>query len=296
MNRILTLAVVFSSIAAAQIDCDVTVNFDNVSTVQDRLQSFEQDIENYINSNKWATDDLGGEKIRCTINIFFVGASGENTYQAQAFIASTRPVYVGNKPSQRQSIMMRVFDDKWEFTYIKGQPLQRNDSQFDALTDFIDYYMYMIVGFDCDSYDPLGGTSYFQKALTLANQAPTSSRGWDRGASTSYNRYNIAEEINNPKNRPFRDGFYQYHYKGLDLLATKPETAFKNIIALINNIAELKKTSNPRAILFRTFFDTKYEEIADLFKNYPDKNVFQLLYSVDPAHINAYEQAARGKQ
>jgi hypothetical protein len=295
MIRILTLVIVLSNSVAAQIDCDVTVNFDNVSQVQDRLQTFGQDIENYINSNKWAAEDLGGEKIACTMNIFFVATSGENSYQAQVFIASTRPVFVGSKASKRQSIMLRVFDDKWEFTYNQGQPLQRNESQFDALTDFLDFYMYMIVGFDFDSYDLLGGTQYFQKALTLVNQAPASSKGWDRGTATTYSKFSLADEINNPKNRPFREGYFLYHYKGLDLLATQPETAYESMITLLKNISTLKKTANPRAIIFRTFFETKYEELADVFKGYSDASVYQLLVQVDPAHINAYEQAAKRK-
>ncbi len=295
MIRIFTLILVISSAAVAQIDCDVTVNFDNVSKIQDRLQSFEQDIENYINSNRWTSEDLGGEKIACTINIFFVAASSENSYQAQAFIASTRPIFIGSKRSDRQSIMLRVFDDKWEFTYDKGQTLQRNDSQFDALTDFLDFYMYMIVGFDFDSYDLLGGSPYFQKALTLINQAPASGKGWERGTASTYSKFSIADEMNNPKNRPFREGYFLYHYKGLDLLATKPEIAYENMLTLVKNISVLKKTANPRAIIFRTFFETKYEELAEVFRGYPDLSAYQLLISVDPAHINAYEQAARKK-
>jgi hypothetical protein len=155
--------------------------------------------------------------------------------------------------------------------------------------------MYMIVGFDFDSYDLLGGTQYFQKALTLVNQAPASSKGWDRGTATTYSKFSLADEINNPKNRPFREGYFLYHYKGLDLLATQPETAYESMITLLKNISTLKKTANPRAIIFRTFFETKYEELADVFKGYSDASVYQLLVQVDPAHINAYEQAAKRK-
>lgn len=294
MLRICAFILAFSAYSFAQIECEVTINTQSIPSAADRLHSFKQDIENYINSNKWSTDDLGGEKIKCSLNIFFVSATGDNTYQAQAFIGSTRPVYIGNNKSDRKSPMIRIFDDKWEFTYTRGQPLYRNDAQFDALTDFIDFYMYIILGFDFDSYEKLGGTPYFLKAQTLVNQAPSSNKGWDRGTTTTYNKYTFAEEINNPKFQPFREGWYLYHYRGLDLLATKPEAAYKNMTKFIENIAEIRKTT-PRGILFRTFFETKYEELADVFKGYGDKKIYQLLISVDQAHQNAYEQAAKGQ-
>jgi len=64
---------------------------------------------------------------------------------------------------------------------------------------------------------------------------------------------------------------------------------------MLKNIQKIKETSNPRAILFRSFFDTKYGELADVFKNYGDKGVFKLLIQLDQAHQNAYEEAARGE-
>lgn len=294
MLWIFTFILCAASYASAQIECDVTINIQSIPVAADRLQSFEQDIENYINSNKWSTDDLGGEKIKCSMTIFFVGTSGDNSYQAQAFIGSIRPVYIGDKKSDRKSPMVRIFDDKWEFSYTRGQPLYRNEMQFDALTDFIDFYMYLILGFDFDSYSKLGGTQYFLKAQALVNQAPSGNKGWERGTVTTYNKYLLAEDINDPKHQPFREGWYLYHYKGLDLLATKPDAAYKNMVKFIENIAVIKKTS-PRGLLFRTFFETKYEELADVFKGYNDRSIYQLLIGVDQAHSNAYEQAAKGR-
>jgi hypothetical protein len=294
MLRIFALLLIISSILKAQLDCDVTINIQSIPAATERLQNFERDIENYMNSNKWSTEDLGGERIKCSMNIFFASMSGENNYQTQVFIGSRRPVYQGNNKTDKNTITLRVFDDKWEFTYDKSQSLYRNETQFDALTDFLDFYAYLIVGFDFDSYSKQGGTPYFQKAMALVNQASTGSKGWDRATGTTYSRYGLAEEVNNPNNQPFREGWYLYHYKGLDWLATKPESAYKNMIKLIDNIANLKKTS-PRGLLFRNFFETKYEELADVFKGYNDKSVYQLLVSVDQAHQNAYDQAVKGK-
>jgi hypothetical protein len=292
MRFLILLVLVIPAILAAQIDCDVTVNFDNVPVYKEQLQNFKQDIETYINSQRWTNDDLGGEKIKCTMNIFFVSSNSDNSYQAQAFIGSQRPIFIGKNPSSRSTPMLRIFDDKWEFTYLKGQPLYRNETQYDALTDFIDYYMYLIMGFDYDSYEKLSGTPFFQKSMQFCAQAPSSAKGWDRGTGTTYSKYQLVDDILNPKNQPFREGFYFYHLKGLDLLATKPEIGYKNMISLLNQIGELKNTS-ARQLLFKTFFETKYGELADVFKGFSDKTIYLTLVRLDQAHQNAYEEAAK---
>ncbi len=290
----LRYAIIFCSLTIAgyaQIDCDVTVNFDQVSAAKDKLVNFERDVETYINSQKWSTDDLGGEKIKCTMNIFFTAADG-NSYKAQAFIGSSRPVFVGKNPSQKKTPMIRIFDDKWDFVYVQGQPLFRNESQYDAFTDFLDFYMFVIIGFDYDSYEKLSGTQYFRKAFSICSQAPSSATGWDRGTGSTYSKYNFTEELLNPTNQLFREGWYAYHFRGLDLLATKPEKGYDNITLMVNNIKSLKQNSNPRAILFKIFFDTKYGELAEVFKGYNDKNIYQTLIQIDQAHQTSYEEAA----
>jgi hypothetical protein len=277
--------------AAAQIDCQVTVNMDVIQgSNKEKLQNFAQDIQTYIQSNKWAGDDYDGDRIKCTMNIFFQSQTGENSYTAEIFLGSQRPIY--KDPSAKFTAMLRIVDDRWDFTYTKNQPLYRNEQQFDGLTDFIDFYMYLIVGFDYDSYEAQGGTKYFQKCFVITNQAPSSAKGWDRNPA-GYSRLTLIEELLNPKYTPFRDGFFSYHYKGLDLLARKPDEAYTNMISVLQSIEDQKKLGNPRALIFKNFFDAKYMELAEIFKNYESKDVYRLLIAVDPAHQSTYEEAVR---
>jgi Domain of unknown function (DUF4835) len=291
VSVIIILLGLLSTKSLAQIDCQVTVNTDKINTVApDQLRSFGSDIQNYINTNKWTKEDLGDYKIKCTISIFFVGVPGDNTYSAQMFIGSERPIYVGDKPSEKSTAVLRLFDDQWQFTYIKSQPLYRDESRFDPLTSFIDFYMNLVVGYDFDSYDAMTGTPYFQKALTICNLAPGSAVGW--GLNTSqYNRMAFVQELLNSKYFPFRQGMYTYYFKGLDLLATKPDDARKNIIGFVQQTGDLKRDVNPRSLIIKAFFDTNYLELADIFKNYQDNSVIQLLCNVDPAHAIVYSGA-----
>ena len=259
-------------------------------SVTDQLRNFGTDVQNYINTNKWTKEDLGDYKIKCTISIFFVGITGDNTYSAQMFIGSQRPIFVGKNPSEKSTAMVRLFDDKWDFSYIKSQPLYRDESKFDPLTSFLDFYMNLIIGYDYDSYDPLTGTPYFQKALNICNLAPSSSSGWDR-STAQYCRVSFVEELLNSKYFPFREGMYVCHFKGLDLLATKPDVARKNIIDFIQQTGDLKRDVNPRSQIVMAFFDAKYLELADIFKDSQDDSVIQILTSVDPGHAVIYSKA-----
>lgn len=275
----------FCSTSVGQIEAQVTVNLEKITgSSRDLLQNFAADIQTYINSNKWTSEDIGNEKIQCSITIFFVSVNGDNSYSAQLFLGSQRPIY----KSQKNTAMLRLFDDTWDFTYIKNQPLYRDETRFDPLTSFLSFYMYLVLGYDFDSYNPpLAGTPYFQKALSICNQAPTSTKGWDRTSST-YSKLSFIEELLNVKYQPVREGMFMYNYKGIDYLSFKSADGQKNIIAFLQKVAEFKKSVNPNSLVVKAFFDTKYQELAEIFRNYQDKSMLQLLCSVDPAHESTY--------
>ncbi|CUS86217.1 protein of unknown function (DUF4835) [Candidatus Kryptonium thompsonii] len=64
---------------------------------------------------------------------------------------------------------MRIFDDKVEFFYDKNAPLYHDEFRFDPLLSLIDFYMYIVIGYDFDTYEPFGGTEFFDaKYMELA--------------------------------------------------------------------------------------------------------------------------------
>ena len=125
-------------------------------------------------------------------------------YDAQFFLGSSRPVY----KSQKNSAMLRLFDDSWEFRYVKNQPLVHDELKFDALTSFINFYMYLVLGYDFDSYaPPLSGTPYFQKAISFCGQAG-STKGWDRANPPTYSKYSFVLELLDSKFESIREGMF----------------------------------------------------------------------------------------
>lgn len=280
----------FSAATAQEINATVTLNYDALSgTSRETVTNLGSAIQDYINSYQWTGQDFNGPKIPVTLNIYLLSASN-GVYNAQAFIGSQRQVY----KSSSMSPMLRVMDNQWQFTYTQGQPLLHDQFHFNSLTGFIDYYMYMVLGFDYDSYDPMGGTKYFQNAANIVAQGQNStySQGWQPTSSGSYSRYALVNEILSGKYDIFRKSFYEYEYNGIDLLSTERDTAQVNIAKAMTNIANLVLQSGSRSTLIRVFFDAKYQEIANALQGYPDKGVLQKLAIVDQAHQNTYMKSA----
>ena len=80
----------------------------------------------------------------------------------------------------RNSGVIRILDDKWEFDYVRSQSLIHDEFRFDALLSFIDFYAYVVLGFDFDSYKAFDGTLYFEKAVDIVNKSrgAASGTGW----------------------------------------------------------------------------------------------------------------------
>ncbi|HTY10575.1 MAG TPA: DUF4835 family protein [Bacteroidota bacterium] len=282
---VIIAVVCFAETALGQIEAQVTVNLDQIQgSTRDILSNFGPDVQRYINSNRWSSEDIGNEKIQISLSISLTATATANVYDAQVFLGSSRPVY----KSEKKSAMLRLFDDSWEFTYVKNQPLVHDETRFDPLTSFINFYMYLVLGYDFDSYSPpLSGTQYFQRAITICGQAPSGTKGWDR-STTTYSKYSFIEELLNSKYEPLREGMFTYNYRGIDYLIVKPDAAYKNIITFIQNVADFKRSVDPNSLILKAFFDAKYQELAETFRNYQDKSILQLLSSTDPSHQSTY--------
>lgn len=290
MNKILITSVFFFLIielSAQELNCVVTVNYEGLQ-IRNRelLADFGSVIENYLNSTQFNSEPWEGDKIDCTFNIFFTGASSDIDYSAQVVIVSTRPVF----KSDRKSPMLTINDANWSFKYERGQPLYSNQAVYDPITSFLDFYANLIIGWDWDSWNEMGGNDNYQKAFNIANLGINSNfrKGWERG-SEAYNRTRLCDDLLNEKFRPFREAFYEYHY-GIDYFQIDPSQAQKHIINLIQILFDMRSKMDINSVLIRTFFDAKYGEIVELLRDYPDKSFVDKLKRIDPAHISKYNE------
>jgi hypothetical protein len=271
---------------AQEVECTIQVNCDAVATTnRDLLANFASDLQSYVDHFNWG----GGEptdKVKCVLTVFVQNVIGENMYSAQVFIGSMRPKY----KSEQSSAVLRIFDEYWEFTYLKNRPLNHNPYTFSDLTSFLDFYMYLIMGYDYDTYDRLGGTPLFVKAADIARLGRSSGlKSW-QPATSSYSRTQLIEELLSPQLEPMRVASWQYHFNGLDSLSLNPGHAYTNIISALDAIDKVRRSVDPRNFVIKTWFDAKYQELAQIFQGYPDPSIYLKLSRIDPGNQKTYEQ------
>ena len=279
-------------ILAQELDATITLNSEQLATAsRERVESFAGQIGDYLNNTKFTGKAWVGEKIKCTFNVFFNGSSDEVSYSAQLVVASQRPI----EGTQLNSLIMSILDNSWSFTYQKNQAMYFNQTDFDPLTSMLDFYAYIIIGFDFDSYYKLGGTEYFQKALDIAAKGGSNSpKGWQY-ESNAYNRRALIDNLLNAKYQQFRQDYFDYHYNGLDLfhIEDQKQNAYNNMAKLIKNLEKMRDQIDTRSVLMKVFFDAKAGEFVEYLKNYQDKSIFNSLKKLDPPHITKYDEAMK---
>ena len=283
----------FVNLSAQELDASVVINYDQLETVsKDRLINFARAMEDYLNGNRFTREEWEGEPIKCTFNVFFTGAS-ETKYRAQVVITSQRPIY----KTTQNSLMMRVQDQMWSFDYENGQSMYFNQTNFDPLTSFLDFYAYIIIGLDMDSFYQLGGTDYFSKALDIAvlGSSTQYKDGWI-SSSSAYNRRGLVDDLLNAKYQQFRQDYFDYHYNGLDLQTEGRKIAQDAVVKLIKDLEQNKSKIDSRSVLMKVFFEAKSGEICDILKDYSDISIFETLKRIDPQHTSKYNEVLDARE
>jgi len=285
MKKLLLILFFVSSVSFSQeLNCKIIVNYESLPVNnRELLAGFANAIESYMNSTQFS-GLAWGQKIDCTINIFFTGAGSDVDYTAQAVIVSTRPVL----NSERQSPILTINDATWSFRYERNQALYAQTS-FDPLTSFLDFYANLIIGFDAETFERFGGNPYFRRAFDIVNLGNSSaySRGWERSGA-SYSRWGICEDLLSDRFRPFREAFFVYHY-GIDEMQINRSSAQSKIVELVNTLDDMRRRMDINSVLTRTFFDSKYGEIIEMLRGYPETDVVAKLKRIDPAHAARYD-------
>lgn len=293
MRKILfiLLAVLPFCSLAQELKCSVSINASQIQTSDAGVfKDMENAIEQFMNGRKWTSDTYKNhEKIICNFLITITKMPSIGSFSASVQVQSARPVFNSNYTS----LLFNFADREWEFEYIESMPLEYNDNTFTSnLTSMLAFYAYLIIGLDYDSFSELGGTPYFQRALSVVNNAQQSNRpGW-QAIGSNRNRYWIIENLNNPQMADLRKAIYQYHRNGLDTFEANPDQSRQ---VILNGLKDIKKVRdvNPNAILVVSFFDAKGKELANIFS---DGNVqvrrqaYDIITAIDPSNRSNYEK------
>jgi hypothetical protein len=152
-----------------------------------------------------------------------------------------------------------------------------------------------MVGLDYDSYSLFGGTTYFQKARQIVNNAQTQpGKGWKAFDGTR-NRFILVDNLLDNNFKPIRETNYKYHRLGMDVMSQNIENGREEIKELLPKLLKLAR-ERPNSMILNIFFSAKSDELVNIFSRVAqnDKQVIiQTLSDIDPGNSNKYQQINR---
>jgi len=274
-----------------EINCQVQVSARQVAgTDRTAFEALQTSLYEFVNATKWTPYSYKlEERLEATILLTISEQVSSEKYRGQINLVLKRPVYKSNF----NTTLLNYIDKDIEFDYVENEPLEYSENSFDSnLTAIIAFYINIFLGLDGDSFSPLGGTPYFERAQAIVQSAQSAVEpGW-KAYENLKNRYWLSENLSNPIYRPVRESMYFYHLKGLDKMYDNPEIARASIV---ESIKLLKKADDekPGSFLIQLILEAKRDEIIQVFSEGSPNNkteVTNYLKEMDPANGSRYQQ------
>jgi len=294
VNRILLLITLVNfmfHLHAQELNCIVNVDARQVEGSERLMfEEMQKTLFRLVNGQRWTKDEFKtNERIDCSILINLTERLSANEYRGNIQVQASRPVY----NTSYKSPIMNVRDEDFVIRYNQFEPLQFNEGSYSGeLTTIVAFYIYMILGYDYDSFAQEGGTSYFQEAQRIVTNAQSSSqKGW-RSFESRRNRYWLIENTLNARFKPLRKAYYAYHRNGFDVLESDPTKARNSITESLEDLLPVHNVE-PSSYNMQVFFNAKSQEVVKLYENATPseiEKISELLIRIDPGNANRYEK------
>ena len=229
-----------------------------------------EDIENYFLNTQFSatTNDLEiTVDIRLVLESVSRGGS-QTTVNAQAIFSNKMDQYFYAKGVQ--------------FPYSKGRRMFYT-TVFEPLASFLDYYAFMFIATEMDTWKYMGGTSFFNRAIEISDLGKDSdwSTGWD-------DRWKKSRKVKS--NQYLRSMRFNY-FKAWDTLYaedvdmtivnTAVNTFYEEMLTLDKKLGSNKETLH--------FLRAYHESVAELMAMLDLRDALELLLIYDHDNKEVYE-------
>lgn len=234
------------------------------------LGNLAEKIEQYFNGYEWVDDEYETDVV-CNIKVII------ETVQKKTFEKIYRTQFLVSSQSGEN-----FYDKVWEFPYEDSFPLNHSKGLFDPLTHFLDFYAYMILAGELDTYGLLLGTPLYDKALDIASQGVLSdyARGWGQ-------RNEELQKITHIRTRPLREAkpdFFEAIYLYDEGNYIEAYKYAQKVLSAINKVY----SSQPNNRYLRIFFEAHYTKLAKLFSG--KFKELEALIEFDSKHRETYRK------
>lgn len=290
--------VVFSCVSyvdAQELNCEVTINADQISGNKQVFETLQQAIRDYLNTTTFTNAQFAAnEKIECRL-FLTVKEYSDDTFKGDLQVQSLRPVY----NSSYTTTLLNFKDTKIEFTYRENEPLVFSVNSMESqLTQILNFYAYLILAIDFDSFAPRGGDPYFDRLELIVQQAQSSGEtGW-KAFEDNKNRSSVLSAYTDPATSSLRDMVYKYHRQGLDQMAVSTDKGRAAITESLQIIKDVFDTA-PMSVAISMFKDAKLDELVNIYSKAPTEErnkVFKLLEPIYPTENERLDRIHKGQE
>lgn len=268
ISLILITILSFNFSFSQEINGNIIINSESVNQTNNSVFiNLENSISNFINNSVWSNENYSElEKINLNI-LFSIISYSNNNYVVNIEFQASRPVL----NSSYSTPVFTFLEKNFQFEHIEFEPIIYKDNQFESkLSSLLAFYVNIIIGLDHNSYILNSGNNFYNVSKNILNYTNQNNiPGWN----SSYNRgklnkFWLIESLTSKDSTEFSDFVYNYHVNGLDLMYEDILSAKKNIASSISTLKPLKRR-NPNSILVKIIFDSKSDEINDIFSGGP---------------------------
>lgn len=270
------------SVSAQEFACQVEVNSQSIEgTNKSVFETLQGAITEYMNTRKWTNATFApNERIECRM-FFTIKTYEDDRMKGDLQVQLSRPVY----NSTYTTTLLNFRDTKIDFEYREGDPLVFNENSMESnLTAILNFYAYLFLALDFDSFSPLGGQPYYERAATVVQMAQSSGEiGW-KAFEDNKNRSAVLSSYTETNTAGIRQLLYNYHRRGLDEMATSPDKGRAVITQSLDEIAKIYNNV-PMSVALSIFRDSKLDELVNVYSKAPQterEKVFDLLSSIYP--------------
>ena len=265
-----------------ELNCQVEVNADQIQTANKQVfKTLEEAINEYMNTNKFSNAQFSvNEKINCRL-FFTIKEYNDNTMIGDLQIQSSRPVY----NSTYTTTLINFKDTKIEFSYQENEPLIFSENNMESnLTAILNFYAYLILAIDFDSFSLKGGDAFFEKAQNVVQMAQSSGEsGWKAFEDTK-NRPSVLAAYTEPNTSIIRTLLYEYHRLGLDEMVLSPDKGRAKISSTLSYLKKIYDVA-PMSVALSIFKDSKLDELVNLYTKSSQTerdNAYEILSTLYP--------------
>lgn len=292
----LALCLVPGWCAAQELNCAVEVNAQKIEGGSKSVfQTLQEAINEYMNETKFSNATFAvNEKIDCRL-FLTVSEYTDDRITGDLQVQLSRPVY----NSSYTTTLFNFKDNRVSFEYREGEPIIFNETTLeDNLTAILNYYAYLFLALDFDSFSPMGGQPYYDRAQSILQSAQSlGETGW-KAFEDPKNRSGVLSSFTQPSTSMFRQMLYDYHRKGLDEMVTAPDKGRAVITESLNAIEKIYQADAMSAAL-SIFRDSKLDELVNIYSKAPQTEreaVYKLLQPIFPAENERLQKIRKGEE